>query len=451
MRKLLLSAAVALAFSANALDTADYVSTFTAADGFVYGVVDEGFGTCEVAFPNYSGDLAEYGNQISGDVVIPEYVTNPSNSKEYMVIGIGNSAFYYADAQYDQYWNMTLPSTILTIDNYAFMHCELLKNITLGEAVVSIGYSSFSHCFELDNVKFPETLESIDEWAFYGNQTMTKVILPESLLTIGSYAFCGPRNGSGDDGRLYGSIEKFVVGPNVEKLEGRVLGYQDNLQILVLNFPEPPTNESSNLFSNTDVTKTTIYVPDASLDAYKACDDWNNNYSKWQFKGIRPMSELDPTPVTLAFPEESYTVELNEEFTLPALTITPAEFAEEAQAYVVYSVSGTDGIAEVSEGGTSVTFSCATAGTVTVTASLSENDDYAAEPVSFVLVVKDPVVEEPDQPEDPDSGVDVVLSSDAPMAVYNLSGSQVGTSVEGLAPGIYIIRQAGKSLKVVVK
>lgn len=448
MRKLLLSAAVAmLAISANALDTGDYASTFTAADGFVYGVVDAGFQTCEVAFPDASGD---YGNQISGDVVIPEYVTNPADNKDYMVIGIGNSAFYYADAQYDKYWTLTLPNTILSIDNYAFMHCELLQNVVFGEGLTSIGYSSFSHCFELDNFKLPESLEEIGEWAFYGNQTMTKVKIPEGVMTIGSYAFCGPRNGSGDDGRLYGSIEKFVVGPNVEKLEGRVLGYQDNLQILVLNFPEPPTNQSSNLFSNTATENITIYVPDASLDAYKACQDWNGGWKT--FKDLRPMSELDPVQVTLSFPEESYTVEVGEEFVLPVLTITPEDIASEAAPYVVYTADGAEGLAQVSADGQSVTFTTTAPGTVTVTASLEENDDYAAEPVSFILIVKEPVTEEPD-PDDPDNpgSVDIVLSSEAPMTVFNLSGNQVGTTVEGLTPGIYIIRQAGKSLKVVVK
>lgn len=441
-----------LAISANALDTSDYTSTFKGADGFVYGVVNEGFGTCEIAYPDAGGDLDGYGNLISGDLLVPEYVTDPSTGKEYMVIGIGVQAFYKCDAQYDKYWTLTLPNSILTIDDWAFAECELLQKINFGSNLTSIGADAFYKCSEIGNLRFPDSLEEIGNYAFYGMKAMTTVVIPESVTTLGDYSFCGDK----DDTSNPCSIERFVVGPDVEKLNGRVLGYNNNLKVLVLNFPVPPTNESSNLFSNTDVTITTIYVPDESLDAYKACDDWNNNYAKWQFKALRPLSELEVAQVTLSFPEETYTVEVGEEFTLPTLDIVTEANPEEASLYLVYTVTGDEGIAEVSEDGQTVTFNTSVAGSVTVTASLEENYFFAATPAEFVLTVKAP--ETPDQPgeepgEEPgeDDGVDGVLADDAPAAVYNLAGCFVGNSTEGLNPGVYVVRQGNKALKVVVK
>lgn len=50
------------------------------------------------------------------------------------------------------------------------------------------------------------------------------------------------------------------------------------------------------------------------------------------------------------------------------------------------------------------------------------------------------------------SGIeDVVVEDNAPMEVYNLSGLKVGDSLEGLAPGLYIVRQGLNTKKVMVQ
>ena len=45
---------------------------------------------------------------------------------------------------------------------------------------------------------------------------------------------------------------------------------------------------------------------------------------------------------------------------------------------------------------------------------------------------------------------EIELEGDEITGVYNLSGVKVGNSLEGLAKGIYIIRQGAKSTKVAI-
>ncbi len=45
----------------------------------------------------------------------------------------------------------------------------------------------------------------------------------------------------------------------------------------------------------------------------------------------------------------------------------------------------------------------------------------------------------------------VDFDEDAPYEVYNISGMKVGDSIEALAPGLYIVRQANKIKKIIVQ
>lgn len=97
--------------------------------------------------------------------------------------------------------------------------------------------------------------------------------------------------------------------------------------------------------------------------------------------------------ITLSFEKDSYSVELGEEFILPELKIASAstlseEDLTEIKKLVSYSVSENEGIARLENG--SVVFNTNIEGTVTVTASIGENDKYIAEATSFTLTVYDP-------------------------------------------------------------
>ena len=88
---------------------------------------------------------------------------------------------------------VTLPSTLITIGNYAFMGTHGLHAIVIPDNVNYIGEAAFSYCLYLDTVTINaagSVLQSIGNDAFV-NTAITSISLPDSLTTIGNNAFNG--------------------------------------------------------------------------------------------------------------------------------------------------------------------------------------------------------------------------------------------------------------------
>lgn len=88
---------------------------------------------------------------------------------------------------------VTLPSTLITIGNYAFMGTHGLHAIVIPDNVNYIGEAAFSDCLYLDTVTINaagSVLQSIGNDAFV-NTAITSISLPDSLTPIGNNAFNG--------------------------------------------------------------------------------------------------------------------------------------------------------------------------------------------------------------------------------------------------------------------
>lgn len=88
---------------------------------------------------------------------------------------------------------VSLPSTLITIGNCAFMGTHGLHAIAIPDNVNYIGEAAFSDCLYLDTVTINaagSVLQSIGNDAFV-NTAITSISLPDSLTTIGNNAFNG--------------------------------------------------------------------------------------------------------------------------------------------------------------------------------------------------------------------------------------------------------------------
>ena len=88
---------------------------------------------------------------------------------------------------------VSLPSTLITIGNCAFMGTHGLHAIAIPDNVNYIGEQAFSDCTYLDTVTINaagSVLQSIGNDAFV-NTAITSISLPDSLTTIGNNAFNG--------------------------------------------------------------------------------------------------------------------------------------------------------------------------------------------------------------------------------------------------------------------
>ena len=82
-----------------------------------------------------------------------------------------------------------IPSTVTTIEFYAFCYCENLVSITISEGITEIPDSIFDSCTGLTEVNLPGSVRSIGNNAFYGCSSLTEIVIPEGVRTIGEQAF----------------------------------------------------------------------------------------------------------------------------------------------------------------------------------------------------------------------------------------------------------------------
>jgi len=135
---------------------------------------------------------------ISGDYSNLESVTIPASitidGVDYKVTAVGGSAFYNCRGiknvtinagiesigsnafYYVRMTNMTLPSTLKTIGNSAFMNCDQLTSLVIPEGVKTIGSGAFGACGSLQFLELPSTLVSIGDRAFIYCSSLNAVV-----------------------------------------------------------------------------------------------------------------------------------------------------------------------------------------------------------------------------------------------------------------------------------
>ena len=84
---------------------------------------------------------------------------------------------------------ITIPESVKSIGDCAFLSCKSLNSIHLPESVKSIGDSAFSGCKSLISIHLPESLTMIGNEAFWRCESLTSIHLPDSLTTIGDGTF----------------------------------------------------------------------------------------------------------------------------------------------------------------------------------------------------------------------------------------------------------------------
>lgn len=120
------------------------------------------------------------GRACKGDVVIPSGVTAIAD-------GAFNSGVT-TDPKIDPYTGstitgITIPSTVKTIGNMAFISNHKLKKVVLEEGVQSIGAQTFADCQALEEICFSTTLDELGAGAFYRCPMLTAVDLKNTNVT----------------------------------------------------------------------------------------------------------------------------------------------------------------------------------------------------------------------------------------------------------------------------
>ena len=123
----------------------------------------------------------------TGDITIPNSVTDPFDGTTYSVTSIGARAFYYCYGL----TSITIPESVTCIEDFAFKNCSGLTSVTIGNSVSSIGYYAFEDCTGLTSVTIGNSVTTIGSGAFAGCTGLTSVTIGISVTQIGSSAFLG--------------------------------------------------------------------------------------------------------------------------------------------------------------------------------------------------------------------------------------------------------------------
>ena len=82
-----------------------------------------------------------------------------------------------------------IPSSVTSIDDWAFYGCYSLSEIVISSSVTSIGDSAFSWCLSLSEIVIPSSVTSIGKGAFSSCSHLSEIVIPSSVTSIGDWAF----------------------------------------------------------------------------------------------------------------------------------------------------------------------------------------------------------------------------------------------------------------------
>ena len=88
--------------------------------------------------------------------------------------------------------NYTIPNSVTTIGDSAFMGCESLTNINIPNSVTIIGECAFYDCKSLTSINIPNSVTTIGDSAFVWCDSLTNINIPNSVTTIedGAFEYC---------------------------------------------------------------------------------------------------------------------------------------------------------------------------------------------------------------------------------------------------------------------
>lgn len=201
--------------------------------GELYYHFDKDAKTAMVTYEKYDDYYNNY-NSLPEELIIPEKVTY--DEVEYTVTEIEQYAFQFSKSLK----KVTLPATLEKIGDEAFYYCNELVSIDIPTGVTSIGEYAFSKC-PIETINLPENLTSIGNGVFIDCASLTSITIPQNVTSIGDEAFNSCYSLS--------SITCYAVEPPV-------LG--------------------DYVFGNIDRKNIPLYVRKASLDKYKAAEQWKD-------------------------------------------------------------------------------------------------------------------------------------------------------------------------------
>jgi hypothetical protein len=124
--------------------------------------------------------------QYEGDILIPSTIS--VNDIQYTVTSISADAFSRGNSP-KLVSSVSLPHTIKSIGESAFLNCTIINQIEIPDSVEEIQGSAFKGCTALKYVKLGKFLNSLGGSCFQDCTSLKSLTISDSTKTIGQGAF----------------------------------------------------------------------------------------------------------------------------------------------------------------------------------------------------------------------------------------------------------------------
>ena len=158
----------------------------------------------------------------------------------------------------------TVPASVKTAGDGAFFNSKYLKKIVLPDNIETLGYSLFASSKSLEEVTLPSSIKELSIYLFKDCTKLKSVVIPEGVTTIGYSAFEGCSR-----------LESISLPESINFIDFFAFGSLSNLKNVYCQAKIVP-NTSQNVFGNVNLSKVTLHVPAASINAYQATEPWKN-------------------------------------------------------------------------------------------------------------------------------------------------------------------------------
>lgn len=229
---------------------------------------------------------ANVGLRVTNNVFYNSYFNNVIFPKN---CSLGSNSFEFCSASTLSFGNGTI---ILNgnVNASTFKNCRI-SNINLN-GVTQIGDYAFYQAGGFTSITIPSTVTAFNEYAFVGVSSLRSVTIDyASNATLESHQF----NGSPITSLTIGShptkignsmffgcnkLTSLVIPSNISSIEDSAFNQCSGLTSITVNRTTPPTLGGTYVFDNTNDCP--IYVPAASVNAYKTASNWSEYASRIQ-------------------------------------------------------------------------------------------------------------------------------------------------------------------------
>ena len=162
--------------------------------------------------------------------------------------------------------NYTIPNSVRTIGDSAFLGCDSLTSINIPNSVTTIGDLAFEFCNSLTSINIPNSVTTIGNWGLGTCKSLTSITIPNSVVTIIGNPF------NSWHGHLYNESKAFIYEDHVLFNKNKTILIAYRAKETNYTIPNSVTTIGENAFSGCK-SLTNINIPNSvtTIGVYAFC------------------------------------------------------------------------------------------------------------------------------------------------------------------------------------